>query len=162
MINGNMVGASMLTPKSLVLEDDNGNSFVGVIVGEETVLTAQASDIKIGKIAATDDGITEGTDTKTYHTVEGTKLIASGRDIVLPTPHYDYSKLQAIICSFDTNLAQSVSAEKVAINNQVYSVLSTDSLSIIQKNDESSCIDFGLVNTSDSMCVIRYITYKEI
>lgn len=61
MIIGNMVGGSAAMGKSFIIEDEHGNSVVGVVVGEETVMTATAADIVKGKTAGTEDGIVTGT-----------------------------------------------------------------------------------------------------
>lgn len=61
-IYGNAVGGCGL-PNSLVFIDDDGNEYIGFVVGEEVVFTATASDIAKGKIAGTADGVTVGTHT---------------------------------------------------------------------------------------------------
>lgn len=61
MIYGNIVGGSAGFGKSFVIEDINGNSFTGVVTDSLTILTATAADIKLGKIAGTENGIVVGT-----------------------------------------------------------------------------------------------------
>ena len=46
---------------TFILEDDNGNELIGVVVEQETIFTATASDIVKGKVAATDNGVVVGT-----------------------------------------------------------------------------------------------------
>ena len=60
-IIGNMAGCYSPIGKTFVVADPDGNEVTGVIVSQETVLTATAADIVMGKIAATDDGIVVGT-----------------------------------------------------------------------------------------------------
>lgn len=60
-IIGNMVGCYSQIGKTFIIEDSDGNEFTGVIVGQETIFTATASDITAGKIAATNDGVVTGT-----------------------------------------------------------------------------------------------------
>ena len=60
-IIGNMVGCYSPMGKIFTLVDEDNNEFTGVIVDQETVLTATAADIVAGKIAATDEGIVTGT-----------------------------------------------------------------------------------------------------
>ena len=61
IIVGNMVGCYSPMGKSFIIEDENGNEFTGIVVDQETVLTATAADIIAGKTAGTEDGIVVGT-----------------------------------------------------------------------------------------------------
>lgn len=60
-IIGNMVGCYSPFGKTVIIADSDGNEFTGVVVDQETILTATAADIMAGKTAATDDGIVTGT-----------------------------------------------------------------------------------------------------
>ena len=60
-IVGNMVGSYSSIGKTLVFEDEDGNEIVGVIVDQETIITATSADIVAGKTAATEEGIVVGT-----------------------------------------------------------------------------------------------------
>ena len=60
-IVGKMVGCYSPIGKSFIIEDENGNAVTGIIVSQETVFTATASDIVKGKVAGTDDGVVVGT-----------------------------------------------------------------------------------------------------
>lgn len=164
IISGNMVGgASPL--RTLILEDSDGVQLTGVVVGSEVIFTADAStDIREGKVAATDSGVVTGSAIiPNYQTYEGTKIITNGAPVVLSIENnYDYTKLQAIICTFSTSLKNSVAAEKVAIENNVHEVLSTEVVSSIAIDEENHLINFGITNTSGNMQVIRYILYKEL
>ena len=151
-----------------ILRDESGKELVGILVSNETVLTATADDIRKGKLAVTEEGVVEGTKIiPSYHTAEGTKLIMPGKELIInfssfAIPQHDYTKLQAIICSYNTSIPKSVSAQKVSIGDNVYNVNSTEKISTVVKNDDKKQIEFGIVNETDSPCVIRYITFKEI
>jgi hypothetical protein len=60
-IVGNMVGCYSPMGKTFILEDENGNELTGIVVDQEVVFTATASDIVKGKVAGTDDGVVIGT-----------------------------------------------------------------------------------------------------
>jgi hypothetical protein len=60
-IVGNMVGCYSPMGKTFILEDEDGNEITGIVVDQETVFTATASDIVKGKVAGTDDGVVVGT-----------------------------------------------------------------------------------------------------
>lgn len=60
-IVGGMVGMYSPFGKSFVIEDENGNEITGIVVSQETVMTATAADIVAGKTAGTEDGIVVGT-----------------------------------------------------------------------------------------------------
>ena len=150
-------------PRTYILTDNNGNELTGVYVESETVFTATDNDVREGMVYASDGGVSIGSkNIPAYHTTQGRKVIPDGSKFLLYIPDYDYTKLQAIICSFNTSLDDSVSAEKVAIEDSVYDVQSTIIVSAVQKDDTNSCLDFGITNTSGSPCLIRYFTYKEI
>ena len=163
-ILGNALGAFGF-PKTYILTDESGNELTGVYVESETIFTADASsDIRAGKVAATDAGVVTGEAIiPNYETYEGTKIVANGNDFkILLNSGYDYTKFQAIICSFNKNLSDSVFSDKVVINDKVYAVQSTDVVSSIVKNIEDNSIDFGIANTSGKIYLIRYFMCKEL
>lgn len=163
MISGNMVGSYSQIGKTFVIQDENGNEITGVVVDQETVFTAGDNDVREGMVYASDVGVSTGTKKiPSYNTTEGRKVITNGSKFVIPIPDYDYTRLQAIICSYNTSLDDSVSTEKVVINDNVYDVQSTTSLSVVVKDSVNSGIDLGITNTSGNVCLIRYFTYKEI
>lgn len=164
VVYGNAVGGIVGYGKTFVLTDENGNELTGVVTGEEVIFTADpVVDIREGKVAATDAGIVTGSkQIPSYNTNEGRRIITHGSEFAIPSSDYDYTNLQAIICSFNTNIDNSVSAEKVVINDNVYDVQSTESISSIQKDSTTTSIKFGIVNTSGKPCLIRYFMYKEI
>lgn len=150
---------------TFILVDAAGNEIPAVFVENETAFTATANDIRLGMTAVTDAGVTEGTkDIPAYHTTEGVVAVPVGGEFAIAIPkadRYDFTKLQAIICQFNSSLANSVSAEKVAIENNVYEVGTTTSLSAIEVDHDSKTIKFGIKNNGPKLCVIRYFTYKE-
>lgn len=169
MINGNAVGGITGYGKTFILEDENGNQFTGVVVSEETVFTADAAtDIREGKVAATDAGVVTGAKViPAYHTYQGYRIVTNGSllelkntDVVIN--NYDYTKLQAIVCSFNTSIADSVSAQQTVIDDNLYNVQSVESISVIIKNHESKTIDFGVNNDTGNPVIIRFLMYKEV
>lgn len=164
-ICGNMVGGAAPL-KTLIIQDENGNELVGTVVGEEVIFTATDSDVREGSVYAGDAGVSTGTKViPSYYTTQMSKLITSGSSFSIKLPDndlYDYTKFQAIICLFNTSDAQSVSSEKVVIDDNVYDVLSTTPLSTVVMNSTTKTIELGIQNTSESMYLIRLFTYKEI
>lgn len=165
-IYGNTVGAGGL-PKSYILETEDGAQLVGVLVGEETVFDATDNDVREGKTYASDNGVSTGTKViPSYHTNQGVQIITAGSEIKISslkhTEYYDFTKLQSIICDFNTSLNNSVSANKIAIDENVYAVQSTETLSNVTKNYTDKTIDFGITNDTDKPQILRFFTYKEI
>lgn len=163
MIYGNAVGGIGLE-RTYLLVDEQGNEVAGVMVENEVVFDATANDIRIGKTAATAEGVTEGTKViPSYHTTEGTDLIPAGSalSIRLNDGKHEYTKLQAIICPFSGSMSGSVSAEKVSINGNVYAAGSTEPLASVTIDHDAEQINLGITNEGTTPVVIRYITYKE-
>ena len=152
--------------KTIVLEDADGNRVVAVLVDEEVDFNATANDIRQGKIAVTDDGVTVGEKfIPSYYVSEGIKSIPAGKSFSMKLPDndmYDYTKFQAVICPFNKSLAKSVSCERVVINNKLYDVLSDVSVSELLINSENKSVEFGIENSTSSPYLIRYFTYKEV
>lgn len=165
MIIGNVVGGSPLV-KSYILETEDGKEIPAVLTAQEVVFDATPNDIREGKVAATGDGVTVGEKViPSYNTSEGYKVIRPGSKFTIPLKSmrlYEYTKLQAIICPYNSSLSNSVSAEKVAINDNVYEVNSDVSISIVRKDDLEQSIDLGITNNTDKPYILRFITYKEI
>lgn len=168
MIVGNVIGGHPVTPRTYIIQMDNGEEVPAVLVGSETVFTATANDIREGKVAASDTGIVTGDKViPAYHTSEGYRIITPGSSITIPNLNtsidsYDYTKLQAMVCIFNINETNSVQTEKVSIGNSVYNVQSTEPISEVTKDHESKIIDFGILNESDGMQILRFFMYKEI
>lgn len=162
-ILGNMAGCYSPMGKTFVLTDERGTELMGVVVGQETVFTATSDDIKVGKIAATNEGITEGVDTRTYRTVHATRIIFPGETFSIPLDlynQYDYTKFQAMIAEFNTTPFDSTLVNKVSINDQVFDVNSSTKLSDVTKNVSSKSIDLNITNNTESIYIIHYNTFK--
>lgn len=165
MIYGNTVGGSGGSGigKTLIIEDEAGNELVGVVVGKNVIFDATANDIRAGKVAATQNGVTTGEkEIPSYNTTEGYKVITNGSKFLITIPDFDYTKLQAVICSFNTDLINSVSTEKVVINDNVYPVQNATAESTVIVDKENQRIDLGITNTSGAIAILRYFSYKEI
>lgn len=157
------IGAIDTQAKTYILVDEDGNEIPAVLVDEPVEITATANDIRLGTIAITGDGVTEGTkEIPSYHTSFGTKLITNGSKFVLYMKNYEYTKLQAIFCPFNSSMTKSVAAEKVVIDDDVYPVQSTEIESSVTIDTVNACVDFGITNNSGKPYVLRYSSYKEI
>ena len=166
MIYGNAVGGAGRLGKTVVIQDENGHEFVGVVTDSEVVFDATPNDIRIGKVAATGDGVTVGEKViPSYQTMEGVQLIPAEREFKITSlsdnDMYNFTKLQALACLYNTNTANSVETVAVGINRNVYPVSSTTAVSEITIDHENKAICFGVMNTYEKPCVIRYFTYKE-
>lgn len=147
---------------TIILVDKNGVEVVAVRTDEEVDLTADADDIRLGCTAVTDEGIVEGTkEIPAYHTHEGHRIIMPGEAAKHTGNDYDYTKLQAILCTYNTSLSDSVSAEKVVIDNNVYAVQTTEVLANVTVNHTDGAIEFGITNETDAPQILRYFYYKE-
>ena len=160
---GNAVGGITGYGKTFIIEDENGSQITGVVVGEEVVFTADpVTDIRKGKIAATEGGVVVGQkDIPAYYVYEGYRLISAGSQFIIVSDEYDYTRLQAIICPFNTSLSNSVASEKVVIGDSVYNSGSTNVLSLVSKDFTNERIDLGITNDTDNRYIIRYFMYKE-
>lgn len=157
--------AADYVPKSYVFVDDKGNEITGALVSQEVIFDATPNDVREGKVFASEMGVEVGSKViPAYHTTEGKKIIQSGKsyEIVLVGERYDFTKFQAIICPFNISLDKSVAAEKVAIEDGVYAVNSTEILATVMKNGDKKTIDLGITNDSETLYILRYLTYKEI
>jgi hypothetical protein len=146
----------------LVTED--GQEIPAVLVDEETVFTATANDIRIGTVAATSAGVTEGTKfIPTYITQEGRARIAPGKPLAINmfSDMCEYTKLQAIVCAYNTSITNSVAAEMVVVNDSLYDVHSIIEKASVTVDTEKQTINLGVTNDSNDYLVIRYFTYKE-
>lgn len=154
-------------PKSYIFVDEDGNEVAGTLVEQETVFDATVNDVREGKVFATETGVKTGEKfIPSYVVREGYRIIPNGSEYDLTTLYdmdlYDFTKMQAIICPYNSSIAQSVAAEKVAINEGVYAVNSTVLLSTVAKDSATKSIKLGITNNSGSPSVLRYFTYKEI
>lgn len=160
VIMGNMVGQYSQMGKTLVLVDDDGNEITGVIVGQETVFTAGAGDIRLGLVAGTEDGVTEGTrEIFQYRTEKGLKVIDPGATFVIHMPEnnkHQYTELQCMIAPFSDRYA----ITQVVLDNGVY-LTSGEKVSDVTSNDQDKTIDLNIINSTEDIFLIHYFMYKE-
>lgn len=160
-------GGSMIevSPNTIVLVDEEGTEVTAVLTDKEVDLNATANDIRLGTTAVTDDGVTVGTkDIPAYYTIEGYEYIPAGSDMVINlfSDSCEYTKLQVIICTYNTSFDDSVSATKVCINDKMYNVNSTSELTSVVVDSVNQAIDLSLTNDSGKPVLIRFFTYKEV
>lgn len=149
--------------QTYILVDEDGNEMAAVLVDEEVTLTATANDIRAGTTAVTGAGVITGEkEIPSYHTYDGMRLVTNNSRFTISHVDYDYTKLQSIICTWNTNQSNSVAAINVAIEDAVYKVNSNVVVSSITKDDANARIDLGFTNETGGMCILRYIMYKEI
>lgn len=151
-------------PKTYILTDNNGKEITGVLVDNVTVFDATPEDVRVDKVFASDEGVQTGVDTKTYRTTMGSKVILKGESFSIPLVEYDgynYTQFNAMISSFNTTISDSISVNKISINDSVYAVNSTTKLADVTKNSSTKSIDLNIVNNTNGSCVIHYSTYKE-
>lgn len=168
--NGTLKG-TISKPKEIVdnetvfiLEDEAGKQVVGVLVDEVTPFDATPNDIRIGKLAVTNEGVTVGEkEIPAYHTTEGTQIVTSGSECrIINLKNCEYTKLQVLICSFNGSLAKSVATVNVSINGKVYAVNSDEVLAEVVIDVPNKQVRLGIINEDEKPRVIRYFTYKEI
>lgn len=152
-------------PKTYIFVDENGKEVAGVLVEEKTIFDATVNDVREGKVFAGDTGVKTGEKViPSYHTEAGYTIIPNGSSFTIPftDERYDYTKLQAIICPYNTSVADSVAADKITINDGVYAVNSAELIATITKDSENKTINLGITNNSGKDYLLRYFTYKEI
>lgn len=167
MIVGNMIGGYPVSPKTCVFVGEDGKEIHAILVDSKKVFTATTNDVRDGKTFATETGVKTGKKViPAYHTNRGIRVIPAGSAIQITSLDYldiyNFTKIQAILCDYNTNMNDSVAAIKVAIDENVYTVQSTDVVSVITKNHDDKIIDFGIVNDTDTLKILRFFTYKEI
>lgn len=165
MIYGNSIGGLGLE-RTYLLVDEAGNEVPAVMVDKETTLDATENDIRLGSTAVTADGVTEGKKyIPAYHTTEGIEFVPAGSEVKITNlsseDAYDFTKLQAIICPYNSSIEDSVAAEKVAIDGNVYAAQSAEVVATITKDSEAKSISLGITNVGTVPLIIRYFTYKE-
>jgi NDP-sugar pyrophosphorylase family protein len=110
-------------------------------------------------------GVSTGTkNIPSYRTTQGKQIVFAGEEFIIELKQYDkydYTKFQCIITPYNTTLNNSVAANKVSINDNVYLVNSTDILSNVTKDADLKSINLNLAIDNDVDYVIHYFTYKE-
>lgn len=164
-IYGNPVGGA-LNAKTFMLEVNGGKTEIAAtVVGEQTVFDATENDVRKGMTFASSDGVKVGTKhIPAYETCEGYKIVKANEDFKIILDNFDlynYTKLQCIICPYNTSISSSVSAEKVVLDDNVYSVNSTTILANVKKDTINKTINLGITNNGSIPYVIRFFTYRE-
>lgn len=145
-----------------ILVDEAGTEIPAVFVESKQTFTATPNDIRIGMTAVTDSGVTVGEkEIPAYNTYQGYRVIPAGSAVKHHTKKYQYTKLQALICSYNTSLSDSTSTEKVAIDGKVYAVKSSIPIAQITTNAEDGAIEFGVSNDTTVPQILWYFYYKE-
>lgn len=147
-----------------ILVDENGVELPAVFVDNETRFTATANDIRIGTTAVTEAGVTEGTkEIPNYRAEEGIEVVPPDTqlDISKFSDMCEYTVFQAIVCEYNTSIANSVLSKKVVIDDTVYNVGSTTVLAKVTVDSETQTIKLGVTNDSDKNLLIRYMIIKE-
>ena len=162
-IMGNMIGSYSQLGKTLRFVDEDGTEVIGVITDKEQIFNATDNDVREGIVYASDAGVSTGTKViPAYHSHEGYAIVRPGKQFTFGGKDYDYTKLQALICEFNNNLNDSVSTEKVVIDDNVYEVQSVLSLAEVIKDSENNRINLGITNETTNSQVVRFFYYKEI
>lgn len=163
IIVGNSVGG-VAPLKTLILEDPSGLEIIGVVTESEQVFNARPQDIRIGKIAVTDNGVVEGTNTITYRTESGFRLIEPGNRFSIPFQNYDqydYTKFQCSIVKYSSDYTNNAESLGVSIGNNIFSTSTTEILGAITPDLSNKSIDLGFDNTTAYSYFIFYFTYRE-
>lgn len=151
-------------PKTYILTDNNGKEITGVLVDNVIMFDATPEDVRVDKIFASDEGVQTGTDTKTYRTTVGSRVILPNEAFSVPIQYYDgynYTSFFAMIAVLNTTASDSVSVNRVSINDKVFSVNSTTKLADVTKNSSTKSVDLNITNSTNNTYVIHYSTYKE-
>jgi hypothetical protein len=147
-----------------ILVDENGVEVPAVLVDEKVTLTATTNDIRIGTTAVTEEGVVTGEkEIPAYHTSEGFSVITAGQPVrIMLVEDCEYTKLQALVCAYNSSMTNSVATEKISVNDRVYPVNSTESISAVTVDTNAKTINFGITNDSGKLQILRYFMYKEI
>jgi hypothetical protein len=150
--------------QTFILVDEDGHEMQAFLTDEEVELNATPNDIRVGMTAVTDAGVTVGEkEIPGYITTEGKRVVMNGSPLTIPmySDKCNYNKLMVMICEFDTSISNSILTIMVAIDDYVYEIGSSASLSKIVVNTEQQSIDLGLINESGKTLLIRYMSIKE-
>lgn len=175
-LKGRISGSGKLTGKvtigtviedktqAFILVDEEGNEIPAVLVDEEVTITATPNDIRIGTTAITEEGVVVGEkEIPGYITKQGKRVVKVGQPLIIPfySDQCQYTKLQVIVCSYNTSLNNSVSAQMVVIDNKLYAVDSTSELSMVSVNTADQSVDLGITNDRNTSLVLIYMSIKE-
>ena len=166
MISGNMVGSYSQMGKTLTFVDEAGVELTGIVVDQETLFTAGDNDVRVGLVYAGDSGVSTGTkDIPGYRTTAGRMLVAPGEAFSIPLmdfDKYDYTVFHCMISLVDTSdMNNSVNTNRIALNDCIYEVNSTNKLADITKNIDTKSVDLNITNDTENYYFIYYFTYRE-
>lgn len=165
-ILGNAVGCYSPIGKTFIIEDENGNQITGVVTEQEVIFTAGDNDVREGMVYAGDSGVSEGTkNIPAYRTIQGVCMVFDGDNFIIDEMFsydmYDYTQLQCIIAPYASSMKNSVAADKIVLNNNVYLTNSSESISVVFKDTENKLINLNITNNSGQDYVIHYFMYRE-
>ena len=165
VIYGNPVGGA-LNAKTYELQYNGGTTpIMAVVVDEEKVFDATENDVRKGMTFASNSGVKVGTkDIPAYRTICGWVYVLPNDSFSILLDNYtmyDYTKLQCMISKFNTTIEDSISVDRVVIENSSYAVNSTEKLSSVTKNSQTKSIDLNLTNNTSDTYIIRYFIYRE-
>ena len=155
---------TIMESATYILVDENGTEVPAIYVDNEVVFTADEDDIREGETAASYDGVVVGTkEIPAYITTEGIQLVSAGSTMVIKPKDgkHAYTKLLAVICPYQSSIAESVAVEKSCIEDVVYPVASNEILANVTIDEDTKTINLGIVNEADTSVIIRYFSYKE-
>lgn len=160
---GNATGGFGM-PKMIEIVDGNGSTIIGTVTDSAVTFNATRDDVKVGKVFASNDGVQEGTDTRTYRTTVGNKIIQPGENISIPLSEYDkynYTKFQGVIVIYNSDYSTNVNVVGITIDDYVFSSSTSNKLSTITKNSVTKSIDFNVKNDTQNAYEVFYSTYHE-
>lgn len=163
MIYGNAIGGTAPI-KTLTIVDESNNEYVGVVTGSEVIFTATDNDVRAGFIYASNEGISTGTkDIPAYSTIQGRRTIKPGQQLIIPlySDACQYTKLQVIVCAYNTSAADSLAAQAVVIEDKLYEINSAEAIATVTVDIENQSINLGIINNGDTSLILRYMTIKE-
>lgn len=152
-IIGNMVGGtSKITVVQMELED--GTVLEGVVTDDAPVVDATAQDIRYGKTAITEYGVTVGK-YKAQRAMSSSLLVKPGDACVIQFDDdmYDYAAFQCAITA-------SGAIKYASINNKIVSVDGAE-ISTITKDVNTKSINLNFTNDSEDTYEILYTTYRD-
>ena len=157
-IIGNVVGSSStINVVQLVCED--GTVLEGIVAAERPNIDATAKDIRRGKTAITQYGVTEG-EADMAGLMSSSCDVTSGEPLSIYLPdnnRYNYTTFQCVVVLQRDNAV----IKYFSINDAVYSVETATKVSDITKNADTKSIDFNIVNESEDIYTIIYVVNRD-
>lgn len=140
---------------------DGENKAYAVLYGEERAeLTATPNDIRLGTVAITDKGITEGEkDIPAYFSRYGTKKVSANTEAIITGDETDYKKMMVTIATFNSSISKSNVVKYVSIDDAIYEVGTGTKVADISKDIEKEQISLGI--TVEETSVLRFFLVRE-